>query len=73
MRQQLGLSLLVVQGSQDKKYPSHFHKHFCQQNFYFMQLGFPLSDWQKVQYSTDLFSDTQNYLFTDKMAWLKDD
>ncbi len=34
----------------------------------FMQLGFSLSNWQKVQFNTDLFSDTQKYLYTEK--WL---
>ncbi len=28
-----------------------------------MQLGFSLSNWQKVQLNTDLFSDTQKYLY----------
>ncbi len=27
----------------------------------FMQLGFSLSNWQKVQFNTDLFLDTQKY------------
>ncbi len=37
-----------------------------------MQLGFSPSNWQKVQFNTDLFSDTQKYLYTNELAWLKD-
>jgi hypothetical protein len=36
-------------------------------------LGFSLSNWQKVQLNTDLFSDTQKYLYTKESAWLKCD
>jgi hypothetical protein len=32
----------------------------------FVQMGFSLSNWQKVQLNTDLFSDTRHYLFTQK-------
>jgi hypothetical protein len=28
-----------------------------------------LSDWQKVQFNTDSFRDTQKYLYTEKIAW----
>ncbi len=30
-----------------------------------------MSNWQKVQLNTDLFSDTQYYLYTKQVAWLK--
>jgi hypothetical protein len=30
---------------------------------YFVQFGFSLSNWQKVQLNTDLFLDTQRYLY----------
>ncbi len=36
-----------------------------------MQLGFLLSNWQKVQFKTDLFSDMQKYLYTKELAGLK--
>ncbi len=42
-------------------------------NIIFMQLGFSVSNWQKVQLNTHLFSDTQKYLYTNQMAWLKGD
>ncbi len=41
------------------------------QYIYFVQLSFHLSNWQKVQLNTDLFSDTQKYLYTENMALLK--
>ncbi len=31
---------------------------------YFHAIGFQLSNWQKVQFNTDLFLDTQKYFFT---------
>ncbi len=31
----------------------------------FLQLGFYVSNWQKVQLNTHLFSDTQKYLYTE--------
>ncbi len=31
-------------------------------------LGFSVSNWQKVQLNTDLFSDMQKYLYTNQMA-----
>ncbi len=34
----------------------------------FMQFGFSLSNWQKVHLNTDLFSDTQKYLYTNEFA-----
>jgi len=34
----------------------------------FVQLGFSVSNWQKVQLNTDLFSETQKYLYTEKSA-----
>ncbi len=34
----------------------------------FIQLGFTVSNWQKVQKNTDLFSDMQRYLYTEE--WL---
>ncbi len=30
-----------------------------------------MNNWQKVQLNTDLFSDTQKYLYTKQVAWLK--
>ncbi len=36
--------------------------------YIFVQLGFSVSNWQKVQLNTDLFLDTQKYLNTDQMA-----
>ncbi len=30
----------------------------------FVQMGFSMSNWQKVQLNTDLFSDKQKYLYT---------
>ncbi len=33
---------------------------------------FHMSNWQKVQLNTDLFSDTQKYLSANQMAWSKD-
>ncbi len=38
--------------------------------YFFMQLGFSLSNWQKVQLNDDLFSDTQKCLYTRGLAWL---
>jgi hypothetical protein len=37
----------------------------------FVQLGFYMSNLQKVQLNTDLFSETREYLYTEKLAWLK--
>jgi len=37
----------------------------------FVPLGFSVSNWQKVQLNTDLFSDTQKYLYAKQEAWLK--
>ena len=39
-----------------------------QQTYIFMQWGFSLSNWQKVQFNTDLFSDMQKCLYTEE--WL---
>jgi len=39
--------------------------------YVFIQLGFSMINWQKVHLNTDLFSDTQRYLYTKQMAWLK--
>jgi hypothetical protein len=36
-----------------------------------MNLGFHLSNWEKVHLNTDLFSDMQKYLYTKEMARLK--
>ncbi len=34
-------------------------------------MGFSVSNWQKVQLNTDLFSDKQKYLYTNKMELIK--
>jgi hypothetical protein len=39
-------------------------------SFIFVQLGFSVSNWQKVQLNTDLLSDTQKYLYTVRLALL---
>jgi hypothetical protein len=39
----------------------------------FVQLGFYVSNWQKVQLNTDLFLDTQKYLYRIGEALLKQD
>jgi hypothetical protein len=41
--------------------------YFYKENI-FMELGFSVSNWQKVQLNTDLFSETQKYLYTEKSA-----
>ncbi len=40
-------------------------------NNIFIQLGFPVRNWQKVQLNTDLFSDMKKYLYTREMALFK--
>ncbi len=30
-----------------------------------------MSNWQNVQFNTDLFSNMQKYLYTEQVAWLK--
>jgi len=42
--------------------------NFKKKNLSFIQLGFSLSNWQKVQFNTELFFDTQEYL--NKKEWL---
>ncbi len=34
----------------------------------FLTIMFLLSNWQKVQFNTDLFSDTQDYLYRNKFV-----
>ncbi len=34
-------------------------------------LGYSVSNWQKVQYNTDLFLDMQEYLYNSQVAGLK--
>ena len=39
--------------------------------FIFVQLGFSVSNWQKVQLNTDLFLDTQKYLYRKSNGLIK--
>ncbi len=43
------------------------------ERYIFMQLGFSVSNWQKVQLNNDLFSDKQKYLYTVSLALLNID
>ncbi len=37
--------------------------------YVFVQLFFSVSNWQKVQLNTDLFSDVQKYFYKEKLAY----